>query len=63
MFWKKNLVVRQRSKHIDLKFQFICDEMNKGSILLETEKNVADVFTKPMTGIRLNTFRKIIVGN
>ena len=40
--------------------------MNKGSILLkytETEKNVADMFTKPMTGIKLNTFRKIIVGD
>ena len=39
---------------------------NKGSILLEyieTEKNVADVFTKAMTGIKLNTLRKIIVGN
>ena len=58
-------VVHQKSKHIDIKFQFICDEINKGSIPLEyteTEKNVADVFTKPMTGIK-NTFRKIIVDN
>ena len=34
-------VVHQRSKHIDIKFQFIRDEINKGSILLEfveTEK-------------------------
>ena len=62
----KNPVVHQRLKHIDIKFQFIHDEINKESILLEyieTEKNVADVFTNPMTGIKLNTFRKIIVGN
>ena len=40
--------------------------MNKRSILLkyfETYKNVADLFTKPMAGIKLSTFRKIIVGN
>ena len=62
----KNPVVYQRLKHIDIKFQFIHDKINKGSILLEyieTEKNVINVFTKPMTGIKLNTFRKIIVGN
>ena len=62
----KNPVVHERSKHIDIKFQFICDVINKGSILfedIEREKNVADVFMKPMTGIKLNTFRKIIVGN
>ena len=62
----KNPVVYQRSKHIDIKFQFIRDERIKGLILLEsieTEKNVADVFMKPMTGIQLKTFRKIIVDN
>ena len=64
MFLQK--LIHQRSKHIDLKFQFIRDEINKGSIVLEsieTEKNVANVFMKPMTGIKLNTFRKIIEGN
>ena len=62
----KNPVVHQRSKHIDIKFQFIRDEIDKGLILLEyieTEKKVTDVLTKQMTGIKLNTFRKIIVCN
>ena len=57
-------VVHQRSKYIDIKFQFICDEINKRLILLEyieTEKNVADVSIKLMIGIKLNTFRKILV--
>ena len=31
----KNPVVHQRSKHIDIKFQFIHDEINKGPILLD----------------------------
>ena len=38
---EKKTVVHQRLKHIDIKFQFICDEIDKGSILLEyieTEK-------------------------
>ena len=37
----KKPIVHQRSKHIDIKFQFIRDEINKESILLEyieTEK-------------------------
>ena len=39
---------------------------NKESILLEyieIEKNVVNMFTKPMTDIKLNTFRKISVGD
>ena len=59
-------VVHQRSKHIDIKFQFIRDEINKESILFEyteTEENVADMFMKLMTEIKLNTLRKVIVGN
>ena len=38
--------------------------MNKGFILLEyiqNRKNVADMFMKPMTKMKLNTFIKIIV--
>ena len=57
----KKTVIHQRLKHIDIKFQFIHDEMNKGSILLEyieTEKNVVDIFMKPMTRIKSNTLSK-----
>ena len=31
----KNPTIHQRSNHIDIKFQFICDEIDKRSILLE----------------------------
>ena len=59
-------VLSIKDQNIDIKFQFIHNEINKGSILLayiETKKNVSNVFMKPMTGIKLNTFRKFIVGN
>ena len=45
---EKNLVVLQRSKHIDIQFQFIRDGINNRSILLkhiETEKKVCSIAT------------------
>ena len=65
IFWQKKQSFI-KDQNIFIKFHFICDEINKGSILLEyieAEKNVANMFTKPITEIKLNTFRKIIVGN
>ena len=32
---EKKTVIHQRSKHLDIRFQFIREEINKGSILLE----------------------------
>ena len=55
----KNPVVHQRSKNS------VYTWWNKLRVhsfrIHETEKNVADVITRPMTGIKLNTFRKIVV--
>ena len=48
-----------------MKYQFLHDEINEGFILLkhiDTEKNVADLSIKPMTRLKLNTFRKVILG-
>ena len=63
----KKPVIHQKSKLIDIKFQYICDEINKVSFFfleyLETEKNVADIFMEPMARIKLNTFRKVLVDN
>ena len=45
----KNPLIHQRSKHIDIKYQFIRDEIKKKPIQLqyiESERNVADIFTK-----------------
>ena len=55
----KNPVQHQRSKHIDIKYHFVRLEVQKGVLQLEyvpSEDNVADVFTKPVTRVRLNKF-------
>ena len=55
----KNPVKHQRSKHIDIRYHFIRDEIQNGTIRLEyvpTELNVADVFTKPVSRVRFNSF-------
>jgi hypothetical protein len=54
----KNPVHHQRSKHIDIKYHFVRFEVQEGVIELmyiPTAENVADVFTKPVTRIRLDT--------
>ena len=60
----KNPVQHQRSKHIDIKYHFIRSEIQKGQISLEyilTEGNVADVFTKPASRVKLESFRGIML--
>jgi hypothetical protein len=52
----KNPVQHQRSKHIDIRYHFIRDEVQKGTIQLiyvPSEQNVADIFTKPATRVKL----------
>lgn len=61
----KTPVQHQRSKHIDIKYHFIRSEIQEGRISLEyvpTEENVADVFTKPASRIKLERFRRIMLG-
>jgi len=48
----KNPVNHQRSKHIDIRYHFIRDEVEKGNVNLfyvPTQQNPADIFTKPMS--------------
>ena len=61
----KNPVQHQRSKHIGIKYHFIRSEIQEGRISLEyipTEENVADVFTKPASRVKLESFRGIMLG-
>jgi hypothetical protein len=45
--------VHQRSKHIDVRYHFIRDEVEKGALVLEyipTAAQIADVLTKGLPG-------------
>ena len=61
----KNPVNRSRAKHIDIKYHFIRDEVNKGKVVLEycpTGEMVADVMTKPTTRCKMEKFKNFIFG-
>lgn len=54
----KNKVSQQRSKHIDVKFHFIRDHVDSGNLCpvhVPTALNIADAFTKPLSGKRIAT--------
>ena len=62
----KNPVNRQRSKHIDMQYHFIRSMQNAGKIIIKycpTADMVADVITKPITKLKLQTFRNYIFGS
>ncbi len=61
----KNPVHHQRSKHIDIKYHFIRSEIQEGQVNLEyipSEENVADVFTKPASKVKLDSFGGTMLG-
>lgn len=56
----RNPVHHQRSKHIDVKYHFIRLQVQNSSVILHyvpSAENVADIFTKPVTKIKLQKFR------
>ena len=61
----KNPINRKRSKHIDIRFHFIREEISEGRLNVQyipSEDNIADVFTKPMSAIKLKKFKPMIMG-
>ena len=61
----KNPVSRQRCKHIDIKYHFLREVLVSGKIDIvycPTECMVADIFTKPVTKVKLDRFRPILFG-
>jgi hypothetical protein len=61
----KNPVNRQRSKHIDIKYHFVCDLYEKGVLDLmycPNENMVADLLTKPPTKFKLEKFKEQLLG-
>ena len=62
----KNPVNHQRSKHIDIKYHFIRSEIQNENVKLQyvrTDNNVADIFTKPTTRVKLEKFKNFISGS
>jgi hypothetical protein len=47
----KNLVLHSKTKHIEVRYHFLIDNVEKGNIDLihvPTEKQLADILTKPL---------------
>ena len=59
----KNLVLHDRSKHIDVKFYFLRDCVDGGQIVIEfveIGRQLADILTKPFGRLRLTELKKMI---
>ena len=59
----KNPVLHDRSKHIDVKFHFLRDYVDRGQIVIEfvkTGRRLADVLTKPLRRLRLMELKEMI---
>ena len=54
-----------RSRHINVRYFFIKDRIDKGEVKVEylpTDLMVADYFTKPLNGAKFKMFREFIMG-
>ena len=61
----KNPVLHQRSKHIDIRYHYLRSEVKCGNIEISyvpSADNISDIFTKPVSKVKLDKFT-IIRGN
>ena len=61
----KNPVQHQRSKHIDIRYHFVRAEIQKqllNLVYIASKDNLADIFTKPISGPRMKTFVPLVLG-
>ncbi|CAL0320016.1 unnamed protein product [Lupinus luteus] len=57
----KNPVLHSRTKHIEIRHHFLRDHVQKGDCVLEfveTSKQLADIFTKPLPRDTFYTLRR-----
>jgi hypothetical protein len=55
-----NPIQHKRTKHIDIRHQFLRDHVSKGDIVMEgvgTDDQLADIFTKPLDETRFCKLR------
>jgi hypothetical protein len=51
-----------RTKHIDVRYHYVRDELEKRTISLKyepTETNIADMLTKPLKGVKIKQLREL----
>ena len=59
----KNHALHDKSKHIEIKFQYIRDMVQRGAVKLqymEINEKIVDVLTKPLERMKLEYFRERI---
>lgn len=57
----KNGIFNRRSKHIKVKFHYVCEVYQEKKIEIKyipTDQQLADVFTKPLGSTKFETFKK-----
>jgi hypothetical protein len=55
----KNHVFHDKSKHIEIRYHYICDMVQRGAIKLQyvsTDEHVVDVLTKPLSHVKFEHF-------
>ena len=56
----ENPLFHDKSKHIEIKYQYICDMVEKGVVKLQyvaIDEQVADVLIKPLSEVKFEYFR------
>ena len=57
----KNLVFHDKLKHIEIKYQYIKDMVQRGAVKLQyvaTDEKIADVLTNPLARVKFEYFRE-----
>ena len=57
----KNPMFHNRSKHVDIRYHFIWDMVQRGAVRLDhigIDEQVADILTKPLGKVKFLTFRE-----
>ena len=59
----ENPVFHDKLKHIEIKFHYIRDMVQRGVVKLQymaSKEEIADVFTKPLVRVKFEYFREIL---